>query len=79
MRERGASPTYLGGVWDRTGAGAASTRASPPRACCEAALRLGVRVHEHTPRRSRARTPRCRATAGAAACAPVASLLATSA
>jgi glycine/D-amino acid oxidase-like deaminating enzyme len=48
MAAQVASPTYLGGLWDRTGAGlvhpgllAAGLR--------EAALRLGVRIHEHTP------------------------------
>ena len=48
MRAEVASPTYRGGVWDRTGAGvlhpgklAAGLR--------EAALRAGVRIHEHTP------------------------------
>jgi glycine/D-amino acid oxidase-like deaminating enzyme len=48
MRAEVASPTYRGGVWDRTGAAlvhpgllAAGLR--------EAALRAGVRIHEHTP------------------------------
>jgi glycine/D-amino acid oxidase-like deaminating enzyme len=48
MRAEVASPTYLGGLWDRSGAGlvhpgllAAGLR--------EAALRQGVRIHEHTP------------------------------
>jgi glycine/D-amino acid oxidase-like deaminating enzyme len=48
MRAEVASPTYLGGLWDRTGAGlvhpgllAAGLR--------DAALRAGVRIHEHTP------------------------------
>ncbi|HEY6760368.1 MAG TPA: FAD-binding oxidoreductase [Baekduia sp.] len=48
MHAEVASPTYLGGVWDRSGAGlvhpgrlAAGLRA--------AALRAGVRIHEHTP------------------------------
>jgi glycine/D-amino acid oxidase-like deaminating enzyme len=48
MQAEVASPTYLGGVWDHSGAGlvhpgllAAGLR--------EAALALGVRIHEHTP------------------------------
>jgi len=47
MRAQVASPTYRGGIWDRTGAGlldpgklAAGLRA--------AALRVGVRIHEHS-------------------------------
>lgn len=47
MRAEVASPTYRGGIWDRTGAGVLD----PGKLCAglrEAALRLGVRVYEHT-------------------------------
>jgi glycine/D-amino acid oxidase-like deaminating enzyme len=43
-----ASPTYLGGLWDRTG----SALVDPARLAnglLAAALRAGVRVHEHSP------------------------------
>lgn len=48
MHAEVASPTYLGGVWDRSGAGLVH----PGRLVAglrEAALRAGVRIHEHTP------------------------------
>jgi glycine/D-amino acid oxidase-like deaminating enzyme len=48
MRSEIASPTYLGGLWDRTGAGLVH----PGRLVAglrEAALALGVRIHEHSP------------------------------
>jgi glycine/D-amino acid oxidase-like deaminating enzyme len=48
MRAEVHSPTYRGGIWDRTGAGVLD----PGKLCAglrEAALRLGVRVYEHTP------------------------------
>jgi glycine/D-amino acid oxidase-like deaminating enzyme len=48
MRAEVASPTYVGGVWDRTGAGVLH----PGRLAAglrEAALRAGVRIHEGTP------------------------------
>jgi glycine/D-amino acid oxidase-like deaminating enzyme len=48
MRAEVASPTYLGGVWDRSGAGLVH----PGRLAAglrEAALRAGVRIHEHSP------------------------------
>jgi glycine/D-amino acid oxidase-like deaminating enzyme len=48
MRAEVDSPTYLGGVWDRSGAGLVH----PGRLVAglrEAALRAGVRIHEHTP------------------------------
>ena len=48
MRAEVHSPTYLGGVWDRSGA----ALVHPGRLASglrEAALRAGVRVHEHTP------------------------------
>jgi glycine/D-amino acid oxidase-like deaminating enzyme len=47
MRAEVASPTYRGGVWDRTGAGVLD----PGRLCAglrDAALRLGVRLYEHS-------------------------------
>jgi glycine/D-amino acid oxidase-like deaminating enzyme len=47
MRAEIASPTYRGGIWDRTGAGVLD----PGKLCAglrDAALRLGVRVFEHT-------------------------------
>jgi glycine/D-amino acid oxidase-like deaminating enzyme len=47
MRAEVRSPTYRGGVWDRTGAGVLD----PGKLCSglrDAALRLGVRVYEHT-------------------------------
>jgi len=47
MRAEVASPTYLGGLWDRTGAGLVH----PGRLVAglrDAALRAGVRIHEHT-------------------------------
>jgi glycine/D-amino acid oxidase-like deaminating enzyme len=47
MRAEVHSPTYRGGIWDRTGAGILD----PGKLCGglrEAALRLGVRVFEHT-------------------------------
>jgi glycine/D-amino acid oxidase-like deaminating enzyme len=47
MRAEVASPTYRGGVWDRTGAGVLD----PGKLCAglrEVALRLGVRVYEHS-------------------------------
>jgi glycine/D-amino acid oxidase-like deaminating enzyme len=48
MRAEVASPTYRGGLWDRSGAGVLhpGLLASGLR---EAALRAGVRIHEHTP------------------------------
>jgi glycine/D-amino acid oxidase-like deaminating enzyme len=48
MRAQVDSPTYLGGVWDRSGAGVLH----PGRLVAglrEAALRAGVRIHERTP------------------------------
>jgi glycine/D-amino acid oxidase-like deaminating enzyme len=48
MRAEVDSPTYRGGVWDRTGAGVLH----PGRLVAgmrEAALAAGVRIHEHTP------------------------------
>ena len=48
MRAEVDSPTYLGGVWDRSGAGLVH----PGRLVAglrDAALALGVRIHEHTP------------------------------
>jgi glycine/D-amino acid oxidase-like deaminating enzyme len=48
MRAQVASPTYLGGIWDRTGA----ALVHPARLAAglrEAALAAGVRVHERTP------------------------------
>jgi glycine/D-amino acid oxidase-like deaminating enzyme len=48
MRAEIASPTYRGGVWDRTGAGVLD----PGRLAAglrTAALATGVRIHEHTP------------------------------
>jgi glycine/D-amino acid oxidase-like deaminating enzyme len=48
MRAEVDSPTYLGGVWDRTG----SAVVHPGRLAAglrEAALSAGVRIHEHTP------------------------------
>ncbi len=47
MRAEVRSPTYRGGIWDRTGAGILD----PGKLCAglrAAALRLGVRVFEHT-------------------------------
>jgi glycine/D-amino acid oxidase-like deaminating enzyme len=47
MRAEVRSPTYRGGIWDRTGAAVLD----PGKLCAglrEAALRLGVRVYEHT-------------------------------
>ncbi len=47
MRAQVNSPTYRGGIWDRTGAGVLD----PGKLCAglrEAALRLGVRIYEHT-------------------------------
>jgi glycine/D-amino acid oxidase-like deaminating enzyme len=47
MRAEVHSPTYRGGIWDRTGAGILD----PGKLCAglrEAALRLGVRVYENT-------------------------------
>ena len=43
------SPTYLGGVWDRDGVRAWSTRPGWPGACAAACLALGVRIYEDTP------------------------------
>ena len=48
MRAEVASPTYLGGVWDRDGARHARPRQARLRACARAALELGVRICEHT-------------------------------
>jgi glycine/D-amino acid oxidase-like deaminating enzyme len=48
MRDQVDSPTYLGGVWDRSGAGLVH----PGRLVAglhEAALSAGVRIHERTP------------------------------
>ena len=48
MRAEVNSPTYLGGVWDRSGAGVVD----PGRLVAglrHAVLALGVRIHEHTP------------------------------
>jgi glycine/D-amino acid oxidase-like deaminating enzyme len=48
MRAEVASPTYRGGVWDRTGA----ALLDPGRLAAglrETAVRLGVRLHEHSP------------------------------
>ena len=48
MRAEVDSPTYLGGVWDRSGAGLVD----PGRLVAglrDAALARGVRIHEHTP------------------------------
>jgi glycine/D-amino acid oxidase-like deaminating enzyme len=48
MRAEVDSPTYRGGVWDRTGAGVLH----PGRLVAgmrDAALAAGVRIHEHTP------------------------------
>jgi glycine/D-amino acid oxidase-like deaminating enzyme len=48
MRAEVDSHTYLGGVWDRSGAGVVD----PGRLVAglrDAALALGVRIHEHTP------------------------------
>jgi glycine/D-amino acid oxidase-like deaminating enzyme len=48
MRAEVDSPTFRGGVWDRTGAGVLH----PGRLVAgmrEAALAVGVRIHEHTP------------------------------
>jgi glycine/D-amino acid oxidase-like deaminating enzyme len=48
MRAEVDSPTYLGGVWDRSGAGVVD----PGRLVAglrDAALALGVRIHERTP------------------------------
>ncbi len=48
MRAEVNSPTYLGGVWDRSGAGLVD----PGRLVAglrDAALALGVRIYEHTP------------------------------
>jgi glycine/D-amino acid oxidase-like deaminating enzyme len=48
MRAEVNSPTYLGGVWDRSGAGVLD----PGRLVAglrDAALARGVRIHEHTP------------------------------
>ncbi len=48
MRAEVSSPTYLGGVWDRTGAGIVDP-GKLGRGLLEAALRAGVRVHEGSP------------------------------
>jgi len=56
MRAEVDSPTYLGGVWDRSGAGLVH----PGRLVAglrEAALRAGVRIHEHTPATALAKAP----------------------
>jgi glycine/D-amino acid oxidase-like deaminating enzyme len=48
MRAEVDSPTYLGGIWDRSGAGLVH----PGRLVAglrDAALAAGVRIHEHTP------------------------------
>lgn len=48
MRAEVTSPTYLGGIWDRSGAGIVD----PGRLVAglrDAALARGVRIHEHTP------------------------------
>ena len=50
MRAEVDSPTYLGGLWDRTG----QALVDPARLAAgllAAALRAGVRVHEHSPAR----------------------------
>jgi glycine/D-amino acid oxidase-like deaminating enzyme len=47
MRAEVASPTYLGGIWDRTGAGILDP-GKLARGLRRAALELGVRVYEHT-------------------------------
>jgi glycine/D-amino acid oxidase-like deaminating enzyme len=47
MRAEVHSPTYRGGIWDRTGAGVLD----PGKLCAglrDAALRLGVRIYEHS-------------------------------
>ncbi|WCB94148.1 Gamma-glutamylputrescine oxidoreductase [Baekduia alba] len=48
MHAQVASPTYLGGVWDRSG-GALVHPGRLAAGLREAALRAGVRIHEHTP------------------------------
>jgi glycine/D-amino acid oxidase-like deaminating enzyme len=48
MRAEVASPTYAGGVWNRTGA-ALVDPAKLARGLSEAAERLGVRIFEHSP------------------------------
>jgi glycine/D-amino acid oxidase-like deaminating enzyme len=55
MRAEVDSPTYLGGVWDRSGAGLVD----PGRLVAglrDAALALGVRICEHTPARALEKT-----------------------
>ncbi|MCW2985557.1 MAG: FAD-dependent oxidoreductase [Conexibacter sp.] len=55
MRAEVASPTYLGGVWDRSGA----ALVHPGRLVAglrEAALRAGVRIHERSPATSLAKS-----------------------
>jgi glycine/D-amino acid oxidase-like deaminating enzyme len=57
MRAEVDSPTYLGGVWDRSGAGVVH----PGRLVAglrDAALAAGVRIHEHTPAGALARSGR---------------------
>jgi glycine/D-amino acid oxidase-like deaminating enzyme len=56
MHAEVASPTYLGGVWDHSGAGLVH----PGRlveGLREAALRAGVRIHEHSPAGALAKAP----------------------
>jgi glycine/D-amino acid oxidase-like deaminating enzyme len=50
-----ASPTYLGGVWDRSDAGVLDP-GKLTTGLAEAATRLGVRIHERTPARGLARS-----------------------
>lgn len=55
MRAAVDSPTYLGGIWDRSGAGLVH----PGRLVAglrDAALAAGVRIHEHTPAMALAKT-----------------------
>jgi glycine/D-amino acid oxidase-like deaminating enzyme len=55
MRAAVDSPTYLGGIWDRSGAGLVH----PGKLVAglrDAALALGVRIHEHTPAVATAKT-----------------------
>ena len=56
MRAEVSSPTYLGGVWDRTGAGIVDP-GKLGRGLLEAALRAGVRVHEGSPATALRRRP----------------------
>ena len=80
IRAEVASPTYLGGLWDRSDAGLLDP-GKLTIGLARAAARLGVRIHEHTPARglSAARAPVSRSNGRSGPVRARRALLATSA